>query len=95
MIEEHRSVQPSYWPLSSSGLHLLVAAITGQKKKRASVYPIALDSGSMSTFKFPPTMFMTNRKNPRTEVRTALGKISTMAMKRMPNHVSAKISKVG
>ena len=52
------------------------------------------DSGSMRTFKFPPTMFMTKRKNPRTEVLTALGKISTIAMKRMPNQVSAEIAKV-
>ena len=74
---------------------LLVAANTGQKKKRASVYPIFFDSGSISTFKFPPTMFMTKRKNPRTEVLTPLGKISTMAMKRMPNQVSAEMSKVG
>ena len=73
----------------------LVAARTGQKKNRASVYPIFFDRGSMRTFKFPPTMFMTKRKNPRTEVLTALGKISTIAMKRMPNQVSAEIVKVG
>ena len=74
---------------------LLVAASTGQKKNRASVYPIFFDNGSIRTFKFPPNMFMKNRKNPRTEVLTPLGNISTIVMKRMPNHVSAEIARVG
>ena len=75
--------------------NLLVAASTGQKNNRASIYPIFFDNGSMRTFKFPATTFMKNRKNPRTEVLTLLGKISMIAMKRKLNHVSAEILKGG
>ena len=64
---------------------LSIAQLTG----KADLYPTILESGSSSTGKFPPTLFIMKRKMPRSEVFTRGGATSTKVTKRMPNQVSA------
>ena len=44
------------------------AAKHGQNKNRASLYPMAFSSGSMTNVMFPPIMFMKNSVKPIMDV---------------------------
>ena len=48
----------------------------------------------MMTGRFPPMLFIKNKKNPKIEVFKCFGETSTMVMNRILNHVSAEQDKL-
>ena len=57
-----------------------------------SLYPITLAIGSTKIGKFPPILFITNRKTPTVVDLKCRGTISTKMANSIPNHISAEIS---
>ena len=55
---------------------------------------MALDSGSTSTGRFPPVLFMKKMNTPRSDVLISGGADSTRTTNRIENHVSAERIKV-